>query len=107
MRDWGRVTRTGVYAPEGSAFDYERALGELRIPIATLEIEGDPIAPPAAVAALLAKMPHARVERHVAAGVLADPPWRRHFTWARRPESLFPGLAAALGGAAAAAAAGG
>jgi predicted alpha/beta hydrolase len=107
MRDWGRVTRTGAYVPEGSDFDYERALGALRLPVATLEIEADPIAPPAAVSALVAKMPLATVERHRASGVVSDPPWRRHFTWARRPESLDPGLAAALGSAGVEAAAGG
>ncbi len=92
MRDWARVTRTGRYAPEGSRFDYESALRALELPLLAIAIAGDPVAPPAALAALLAKTAVRRAELATVTGVAADPPWRRHFSWARAPESVLPPL---------------
>jgi predicted alpha/beta hydrolase len=96
MRDWGRVTRTGRYAPEGSRFDYESALRALDLPILAVGIAGDPVAPPAAIAALLAKTGAERIELATVAGIATDSPWRRHLTWARRPETVLPPLEAWL-----------
>ena len=92
MRDWSRVTRNGSYAPEGSRFDYESALRRLDLPILAIGIAGDPIAPAAATAALLAKTGARRIALATVAGAAGDSPWRRHFTWARRPESVVPPL---------------
>jgi predicted alpha/beta hydrolase len=88
MRDWGRVTRTGIYAPEGSTFDYESAMRKLEIPTLALGIEGDPIAPPASTDALLDKVERSRIDRLEAEGVARHRPWKRHFSWARSPESV-------------------
>jgi len=50
MRDWGRVTREGVYAPEGSGFDYEAAARALALPVLSIGVREDPIAPAGATA---------------------------------------------------------
>jgi predicted alpha/beta hydrolase len=86
MRDWGRVTREGRYAPEGSDFDYESAARTLALPVLSIGIGEDPIAPEGAREALLARVPRSAVARTGIQGVLEHTPWKRHFSWARRPE---------------------
>jgi predicted alpha/beta hydrolase len=88
MRDWGRVTREGRYAPEGSTFDYEGAVRSLALPVLAIGIGADPIAPETAREALLARVPRSPVTRVEVAGVRAHTPWKRHFSWARRPEEI-------------------
>jgi len=94
MRDWGRVTREGRYAPEGSAFDYEAAARALALPVLSIGIHEDPIAPVPAREALLARAPRCAVTRLETGGVAGDRPWKRHFSWARRPSEMV----AAIGG---------
>jgi predicted alpha/beta hydrolase len=94
MRDWGRVTREGRYAPEGSDFDYEAAVRSLAFPVLSIGIHEDPIAPASARAALLARLPRCQVARVDVDGVLEHRPWKRHFSWARRPAEMV----AAIGG---------
>ena len=96
MRDWGRVVQRGSYRPEGSALDYEAAARELSLPILALSVRDDPVAPPSALAALLAKVPRAPVTRVEVAGVLAHRPWKRHFSWAREPADVVAALGAWL-----------
>lgn len=86
MRDWGRVTREGRYAPEGSDFDYESAVRALALPVLSIGIPEDPIAPEGAREALLARAPRSAVTRAEIEGVLEHTPWKRHFSWARRPQ---------------------
>jgi predicted alpha/beta hydrolase len=88
MRDWGRVVQHGRYQPEGSRFDYESALRTLCVPILSLSVQGDPVAPLGAREQLLAKAPSAPVTRIEVAGVLAHRPWKRHFSWAREPAEM-------------------
>jgi predicted alpha/beta hydrolase len=97
MRDWGRVVQRGSYRPEGSAFDYEAAARELSLPILALGVREDPVAPPEAREALLAKAPRAPVTRVEVPGVLAHRPWKRHFSWAREPADVVRELGAWLG----------
>lgn len=92
MRDWGRVVRCGCYRPEGSDFDYEGAARELSLPMLALSVREDPVAPPSAREALLAKAPRARVTRVEVPGVLAHHPWKRHFSWARQPADMVAAL---------------
>ncbi|HEY7241846.1 MAG TPA: alpha/beta fold hydrolase [Burkholderiales bacterium] len=94
MRDWGRVVQHGLYQPEGSQFDYERALRTLCVPILSLSVQGDPVAPLEAREQLLAKAPSAPVTRIEVTGVLAHRPWKRHFSWAREPAELVGELGA-------------
>jgi predicted alpha/beta hydrolase len=86
MRDWGRVTREGRYAPEGSDFAYESAARALALPVLSVGIGEDPIAPEGAREALLARVPRSAIARAEIRGVLEHTPWKRHFSWARRPE---------------------
>lgn len=85
MRDWGRVTREDLYRPEGSDFDYESSVRELALPVLSIGVRGDPVAPDAAREALLARLPRAQVRRVEIDGVLAHRAWKRHFSWAREP----------------------
>lgn len=57
MRDWARQARTGVYHPTDAPVDFEQGLRRIDQPVLALSIEGDPLAPAAAVEHLCAKMP--------------------------------------------------
>lgn len=94
MRDWGRVTREDRYAPEGSRFDYEGAARVLSLPVLSIGVREDPIAPPGAIEALLARLAASPITRLEIDGVRAHGRWKRHFSWARRPAEVV----AALGG---------
>jgi predicted alpha/beta hydrolase len=86
MRDWSYNALTGKYQCAGSTIEYESRLAELRLAVLAVTIREDPVAPAGAVSELLAKLPQAERKRLEVAGVLSDGPWRRHFSWARRPE---------------------
>jgi predicted alpha/beta hydrolase len=88
MRDWGRVTRRGEYRPEGSDFDYEGAARSLELPLLSVGVQGDPVAPTTARQALLARAPRARVTLAEIDGVTQHRPWKRHFSWAREPAEM-------------------
>jgi predicted alpha/beta hydrolase len=93
MRDWGLVTRQGIYRPEGSRFDYERAARNLRTRVLSIGVREDPVAPAAAREALLARLERSEVRRAEVSGVTAHRPWKRHFSWARSPESVVGAIA--------------
>ena len=97
MRDWGRVVQHGRYQPEGSQFDYESALRTLCVPILSLSLHSDPVAPLAAREQLLAKARSAPVTRIEVTGVLAHSPWKRHFSWAREPAEIVREFGAWIG----------
>ena len=96
MRDWGRVTREGSYRPEGSAFDYERAVRLLRARVLSIGVHDDPIAPAPARDALLARLERSDVTRAEVPGILAHRPWKRHFSWAREPRGVVGAIGAWL-----------
>jgi predicted alpha/beta hydrolase len=93
MRDWGRVTREDVYAPEGSDFDYERAARSLALPVLSIGVRGDPIAPAPARESLLARLPRGAITRVEVDGTAGHGRWKRHFSWARRPAPVVAALA--------------
>ncbi|HEY0859034.1 MAG TPA: hypothetical protein VGE16_18350, partial [Albitalea sp.] len=86
MRDWSLNASTGQYVLEGSRRSHQWSTQCLRVPVLSLSVRRDPFAPPGAVEELLAKLESASITRISMQGVLADPPRRRHFSWARRPE---------------------
>jgi predicted alpha/beta hydrolase len=91
MRDWSFNAVGGRYRLEGSTRspdDLEHALEAVRLPLLALSLHGDPVAPPGALAELLAKLPNAEVTHETLDGVATDPPWRRHFSWARQPAGV-------------------
>lgn len=85
MRDWTRNALTGRYAFDGSEVDHEAAARDLRIPVLSLRVLDDAVAPPGAADALLRKLRHAEVTCRSMAGVARDNPWRRHISWVRKP----------------------
>ena len=93
MADWSYNACTGRYRCTGSRIDYEEALNDLVLPVLSVEIHGDPVAPPGATTELLAKLTSCAIERRQIHGVTADPPWRRHFSWARRPDEVVAEIA--------------
>lgn len=99
MRDWGHNATTGRYRFSGSADDPEAGLERVRLPVLSIEIDGDPIAPAGAIEELLGKLAQAPRERRPIAGIRSHSPWRRHFSWARRPDEV---VADGLGAVAAA-----
>ena len=91
MRDWTFNARTGRYHFDGSAQSTEpreRELSRVELPILSIAIDADPIAPAGAEAELLAHVPRSPVTRVTVGGVQSHTPWRRHFTWARQPEEI-------------------
>jgi len=92
MRDWGRVTREDRYAPEGSRFDYEGAARTLSLPVLSIGVREDPIAPPGAIEALLRRLAASAVTRLEVDGVRSHSRWKRHFSWARRPGDVVSAL---------------
>lgn len=96
MRDWAFNAAGGRYRLEGSVQspdDLEHALEAVRLPLLALSLHGDAVAPPGALAELLAKLPNAEITRETLDGVTTDSPWRRHFSWARRPTRVHERLA--------------
>jgi predicted alpha/beta hydrolase len=79
MRDWGRLARTGRLAHG------ERGLARAAIPVLAVSIDEDWLGPVAAVDALVAKLPSARVSR-----VHVDQDGIDHFRWARQTEPVVP-----------------
>ncbi len=94
MADWSYNASTGRYRCAGSRIDYEEALHDLALPVLSVELRGDPVSPTGAAAELLAKLASCAVERRQIDGVAADAPWRRHFSWARRPDEVVVEIAA-------------
>ena len=88
MRDWSYNAFTGKYRCTDSKIDYEARLASLRLPVLAVTIRNDPVAPPGAVSELLAKLPQSKQERVEVDGVQSDGLWRRHFSWARSPDTV-------------------
>ncbi|QUH01301.1 alpha/beta fold hydrolase [Saccharopolyspora erythraea] len=88
MRDWARMARTGRWSLTGSTTDYEKALGELRLPLLTVTFDGDELAPPSSTDHLAGKAPRVvRTRRHYS---LADAGAEKlgHFGWVYRSAEL-------------------
>jgi predicted alpha/beta hydrolase len=85
MADWSYNASTGRYRCTGSRIDYEEALNDLTLPVLSVEVRADPVAPTGATSELLAKLASCAIERRQIQGVTSDAPWRRHFSWARSP----------------------
>ena len=97
MADWSYNACTGRYRLAGSNIDYEEALHDLALPVLSVEIRADPVAPTGATNELLAKLASCAIARRQIDGVTADPPWRHHFSWARRPDAVVAEIVAWVG----------
>lgn len=88
MMDWVAHATTGRYEPIGSRVPYEAGLRSVRLPVLSIAIAGDTVAPAAAVDELLGKLAIADICRRTASGIQRHDPWKRHFSWARAPEEM-------------------
>jgi len=93
MADWRYNALTGRYRCAGSRISYEAALQNVMLPVLSVELRDDPVAPAGAVEELLGKLAACPIERRQIDGVLADAPWRRHFSWARQPDEVIAAIA--------------
>lgn len=88
MRDWGYTVRTGRYHSLTGSFDYESALQEYRGTLLAINVEHDALAPEAALEALLAKIPNARVTRYTYAASRGAAKPGAHLTWIKDQPGL-------------------
>ncbi len=93
IADWARSGRTGRYAADGMAQDFERQLATLQLPSLALRLQDDWLGPPASLAWLLGKLgPAERVVEVVTpqdmGGLSAD-----HFGWMKAPAAVATRLA--------------
>lgn len=61
IRDWAHCASTCYYEPENSSFNYETALSTVNLPILTITLEGDSLAPVGSAKNLCDKMSSATV----------------------------------------------
>ncbi len=52
ISDWSRFARSGRIEPAGADIDYEERIGRLKLPVLSISIEGDDLAPRSASANL-------------------------------------------------------
>lgn len=98
IRDWTYTGRHGHYRVPGLARDHEGALHRCRLPVLAIRFTDDWYVPQASLDHLLAKLPHATVQRQeigraALAGRAAD-----HFGWMRHPVGVAERVARWLGG---------
>ncbi len=96
MKDWVHVAHTGRYEPVGTAFNYERALAELAMPVLALNFKGDTWAPEAAASYLLGKLPQCQREQWTWGDADTGGQHLDHFSWTKHPQLLAPRIAAWL-----------
>lgn len=80
MKQWAVLARTGDYRFDD--WDGEALLGAVRGPLLAVRVEGDELAPEAAVEHVLAKLGPAEIERAVWSGLPAE---NVHNRWPRTP----------------------
>jgi predicted alpha/beta hydrolase len=85
MLDWARAARTGRFSPSGDAHDYERALGNVRLPLLVLSVEDDDYAPASAARGLYGKLPRATPTFETLAPGAFERGRVGHFSWAKTP----------------------
>lgn len=86
MREWGGLARRGNLRTQG--FDAEHAFASVNKPVLALSLDGDWMAPRAAVDHLVSKLGHAKVtRRHLGPGD-ADAKSLDHFRWAKYPDAV-------------------
>lgn len=61
ISDWSRFARSGRIEPAGADIDYEERIGRLKLPVLSISIEGDDLAPRSAATNLLDKLSGADV----------------------------------------------
>ncbi|MEV4239469.1 MULTISPECIES: alpha/beta fold hydrolase [unclassified Nocardia] len=80
MSDWARLARTGRFAPVDADIDYEERIARLKLPVLSITMTGDDLAPSSSAAHLLAKMPKAEVTTWVQPEPLGHNGWIRQYS---------------------------
>lgn len=82
ISDWARLARTGRFAPAGADIDYEERIARLKLPVLSITMAGDELAPRAAAGHLLDKLPAAdKTTWH-------EPRRLGHNGWIQEPSSV-------------------
>lgn len=81
--DWGYQSRTGVYKINGADWDWEDGLRIINMPVLSISLKHDFMAPPQAMLHLCQKMKNASIDH-----VVLDIPSVNHFRWARKPSDI-------------------
>ncbi|MFE3290786.1 alpha/beta fold hydrolase [Rhodococcus sp. NPDC059234] len=81
ISDWSRFARTGTIEPAGADIDYEERIGRLTLPVLSISVEGDDLAPKQALANLVRKLPKADLT------TWHQPEPLGHNGWIRKPDS--------------------
>ncbi|EME18967.1 alpha/beta hydrolase family protein [Rhodococcus triatomae] len=61
ISDWSRFARTGRIEPAGADLDYEKEIGELTLPVLSISVQADDLAPKSAIRYMVRKFPKADV----------------------------------------------
>lgn len=95
IRDWARAARSGRWDLAGDALDRDAALGRVQLPVLSLTLAGDRLAPRSAADALVAPLARADVtRRHLSAAHLGGT--TDHVGWLRAPERVVDAVTAWL-----------
>ena len=87
ISDWSRLARTGEFLPDGADIDYEERIARLTLPVLSITIDGDDVAPSGSAQHLLDKLPRADVTTWV------QPEPLGHNGWIRKPASTVDRIA--------------
>lgn len=82
IRDWSKLAATGTMQPARADLDYPGGLARVTVPVLSVVIADDPLAPASAARALLALLPsaHSTLEQ--------EPRALGHNSWARQPAEI-------------------
>lgn len=88
MADWRYNASTGGYRSMEGRRSLEPTGKSRSVPVLSLEILGDLIAPPGAAAALCSRFAAETVRRRKLAPTAGTDRWQRHFAWVRQPVAI-------------------
>ena len=87
IKDWSTQARTGKYLEYYKNFDFEKGLRNCNIPILAISIEGDELAPEAAVQNLVEKFHPESPTKTIHVKTKGTPQAKlNHFKWVRHPD---------------------
>ncbi len=78
--DWSRFARTGLIQPAGADIDYEERMNRLKLPVLTITIEGDELAPRGSMRNLVDKLGNSDVTAEHVAEPLGHNGWIQNTT---------------------------
>lgn len=94
IADWARTGRTGCYAVDGMAQEFEQLLAALQLPLLALRLQEDWLGPPASLDWLLGKLGPAERTVEVITPQDLDGLPADHFGWMKTPASIAARIAA-------------